>query len=111
MDLQRIDYFQKLDIRVGRVLEIEDFPEAKKLAFRLKIDFGKIGIQQSSVQITENYSKEELKARLVLAVVNFPPRRIGPFGQTGISCPRSFCAIVFFIFRIFLKYSIRISVQ
>ncbi len=77
-----IDDFHKLDIRVGKVLDVEDSPEAKKPAFKLKIDFGvEIGIKQSSVQITENYSKEELKGRLVLGVVNFPPRKIGPFSS------------------------------
>ncbi len=74
-----IDDFQKLDIRAGRVLEVEDFPEAKKPAFKLKIDFGEFGIRNSSVQITENYSREQLKGCLVLAVVNLPPRMIGPF--------------------------------
>ena len=72
--------FQKLDIRVGKIIEVEDFPEAKKSAYKLKVDFGEeIGVKKSSVQITENYTKEELKDKLVLGVVNFPPRQIGPF--------------------------------
>ena len=72
--------FQKLDIRVGKIIEVEDFPEAKKPAYKLKIDFGaEIGVKKSSVQITENYTKEELNGKLVMGVVNFPPRQIGPF--------------------------------
>jgi tRNA-binding protein len=72
--------FQKLDIRVGKIIEIDDFPEAKKPAYKLTIDFGlEIGIKKSSVQIVDLYSKEELKDMLVLGVVNFPPRQIGPF--------------------------------
>lgn len=75
-----IDDFQKLDIRVGKVIEASDFPEAKKPAYKLKIDFGaEIGIKNSSVQIVALYSKDELVGRLVLGVVNFPPRKIGPF--------------------------------
>jgi tRNA-binding protein len=75
-----IDDFQKLDIRVGKVLEVSDFPEAKKPAFKLKIDFGpEIGIKNSSAQITALYTKDDLVGRLVLGVVNFPPRKIGPF--------------------------------
>ena len=75
-----IDDFQKLDIRVGKVLEVNDFPEAKKPAYKLKIDFGsEIGIKNSSVQIVALYKKEELVGKLVLGVVNFPPRKIGPF--------------------------------
>ena len=75
-----IDDFQKLDIRVGKVLEVLDFPEAKKPAYKLKIDFGpEIGIKNSSVQIVALYSKEDLQGKLVLGVVNFPPRKIGPF--------------------------------
>ncbi len=75
-----IDDFLKLDIRVGKVLEVHDFPEAKKPAYKLKIDFGaEIGIKNSSVQIVALYSKEELVGKLVLGVVNFPPRKIGPF--------------------------------
>lgn len=72
--------FEKLDIRVGKVVSAEDFPEARKPAYKLVIDFGpEIGLKRSSVQIVVNYSKEELVGRLVLGVVNFPPRQIGPF--------------------------------
>lgn len=75
-----IEDFQKLDIRVGKVVEVSDFPEAKKPAYKLKIDFGpEIGIKNSSVQIVALYKKEELLGKLVLGVVNFPPRKIGPF--------------------------------
>ena len=72
------DDFMKVDIRVGRVVEVEDFPEARKPAWKLRIDFGEeIGVKRSSAQIT-NYAREELEGRLVVAVVNFPPRQIGP---------------------------------
>ena len=73
------DDFQKLDIRVGKIVEIEDFPEARKPSYKLKIDFGKeIGIKKSVAQLPQNYIKEQLKDKLVLGVVNFPPRQIGP---------------------------------
>ena len=73
------DEFLAVDMRVGRVLEAHDFPEARKPAWKLTIDFGpEIGIKRSSAQIT-NYEREELEGRLVVAVVNFPPRQIGPF--------------------------------
>lgn len=75
-----IEDFEKLDIRVGKIVEVEDFPEARKPAYKLKIDFGsEIGIKNSSVQVVDLYTKEELKDKLVLGVVNFPPRKIGPF--------------------------------
>jgi len=75
-----IEDFQKLDIRTGKIIEVNDFPEAKKPAYKLKIDFGpEIGIKNSSVQIVSLYTKEELIGKLVLGVVNFPPRKIGPF--------------------------------
>jgi tRNA-binding protein len=73
------DDFLKIDMRVGRVTRVEEFPEARKPAWKVWIDFGaEIGEKRSSAQIT-NYSREELEGRLVVAVVNFPPRRIGPF--------------------------------
>jgi tRNA-binding protein len=73
------DDFAKVDVRVGRIVEVLDFPEARKPAWKLRIDFGpEIGEKRSSAQIT-NYAKEDLEGRLVLAVVNFPPRQIGPF--------------------------------
>jgi tRNA-binding protein len=71
--------FARLDIRVGRIVAVEDFPEARKPAWKLQIDFGpELGVRASSAQIT-NYAREELDGRLVLGVVNFPPRQIGPF--------------------------------
>ena len=70
--------FEKVDMRVGRIAEVEEFPEARKPAWRLRIDFGpEIGQKRSSAQI-RNYTREELEGRLVVAVVNFPPRQIGP---------------------------------
>ncbi|HWD75028.1 MAG TPA: tRNA-binding protein [Solirubrobacteraceae bacterium] len=71
-------HFQAVDMRVGRVVSVEEFPEARKPAWKLTIDFGpEIGVKQSSAQIT-HYGREELEDTLVVAVVNFPPRQIGP---------------------------------
>jgi tRNA-binding protein len=73
------DAFLQVDIRVGRITAAEPFPEARKPAYRLTIDFGPaLGVKKSSAQITRNYRLDELPGRLVLAVVNFPPRQIGP---------------------------------
>jgi len=72
--------FERVELRIGTVLEVMDFPEARKPAWRLRIDFGpEIGIKQSSAQITALYSKADLLGRQVIAVVNFPPKQIGPF--------------------------------
>ncbi|KPJ55886.1 tRNA-binding protein [Parcubacteria bacterium DG_74_2] len=74
-----IEDFQKLDIRVGKIIEVEDFPEARKPSYKLKIDFGEeIGIKKSCAQLVARYTKEDLDGTLILAVVNFPPRQIGP---------------------------------
>jgi tRNA-binding protein len=73
------DDFDKIDMRVGKIMQVDDFPQARKPAYQLTIDFGpEIGLKRSSAQIT-NYTKEELLGKLVVGVVNFPPRHIGPF--------------------------------
>ena len=71
--------FEKIDIRVGTIAEVSDFPKAKKPAYQLTIDFGEIGIKKSSAQITHHYHKEELIGRQVVAVINFPPKQIANF--------------------------------
>ena len=72
--------FDKVDIRVGRIVKAEPFPEARKPAYKLVIDFGPtIGTRTSSAQLTRHYTMKDLEHRLVLAVINFPPRQIGPF--------------------------------
>lgn len=75
-----IDDFKKLDIRVGKIVEVEEFPEARKPSYKLTINFGsEIGTKRSSAQLVKHYTKEQLVGKLVLGVVNFPPRQIGPF--------------------------------
>jgi tRNA-binding protein len=72
------EQFAAVDIRVGRIVEVEDFPEARRPAWKLRVDFGpELGVKRSSAQV-RNYERDELQGRLVLAVVNFPPRQIGP---------------------------------
>ena len=74
------DDFLRVDVRVGVIVAVEDFPAARKPAYRLRIDFGpEIGERKSSAQLTANYDREALTGRQVAAVVNFPPRQIGPF--------------------------------
>lgn len=75
-----IDDFEKLDIRAGKVIAVEEFPEARKPAWKLTIDFGaEIGLKKSSAQLTHHYTKEQLLKRMVMGVTNFPPMQIGPF--------------------------------
>jgi tRNA-binding protein len=71
--------FTRVDVRVGRIVAAEAFPEARKPAYRLRIDFGELGEKRSSAQLTSRYRAEDLSGRLVVAVVNFPPRRIAGF--------------------------------
>ena len=79
VSMATFDDFQKLDIRVGKIIKVEDFPEARNPAYKLEIDFGdEIGVKKSCAQLPKNYSKEQLQDKLVMGVVNFPPRQIGP---------------------------------
>ena len=74
------DNFQSVDIRVGKIIAVDDFPEARKPAYKLTIDFGsEIGTKRSSAQLVKHYTKEQLVGKKVVGVVNFPPRQIGPF--------------------------------
>ncbi|MFA5048068.1 MAG: tRNA-binding protein [Patescibacteria group bacterium] len=75
-----IEDFEKIDIRVGKIIDVQDFPEARRPAYKLTIDLGsEIGVKKSSAQFVDNYSKEQMLNRQVLCVVNLPPRQIGPF--------------------------------
>ena len=79
------DDFAKVDIRVGRVIDVQPFPEARKPAYKLWVDYGpEVGVKKSSVQITVHYTPETLLGRQVLGVVNFPPRQIGPFRSEAL---------------------------
>lgn len=71
--------FEKVELRAGTIIEVEDFPEARKPAYKLKIDFGELGVKRSSAQITHLYSKEELLGKQIVGVVNFPPKRVATF--------------------------------
>ena len=87
--MQTISYqdFEKVEMRVGKIIAAEDFPEARKPAYKLTIDFGlEFGVKKSSVQITALYKKDELVGRLAVCVINFPPKQIGPFISECLTC-------------------------
>ncbi len=71
--------FEKVDIRVGKIIEVDDFPEARNPSYKLKIDFGKLGIKKTGAQLTKLYSKGDLLNKQILAVVNFPPKQVADF--------------------------------
>ena len=73
------DDFEKIDIRAGTIIEVNEFPQARKPAYKLTIDFGALGIKRSSAQVTVHYTRDQLLNRQVIAVVNFPPKQIGTF--------------------------------
>ena len=79
MDQITYDDFARVDIRVGRIVSVEDFPQARKPAWKLRIDFGPLGEKNSSAQVTTHYGKDDLLGKLVLGVVNFPPRQIANY--------------------------------
>lgn len=93
------DDFEKVELRIGTVIEVEDFPEARKPAHKLKVDFGsEVGVRKSNAQLTELYDKETLNGKQVLAVTNFPSKQIGPFVSeclvTGVQTEEGAVALI-----------------
>lgn len=93
------DDFAKLEIRVGKIIEVEDFPQARKPLYKIKADFGaEIGIKHSAVGATHNYTKEQLQGKLILGLVNMPPKQIGPFASEfltlGVSDTEDHCVLI-----------------
>ena len=79
MDTINWSDFERVELRVGTIIAVDDFPEARKPAWKLTVDFGELGTRRSSAQITVHYGREGLLGRQVIAVLNFPPKQIGPF--------------------------------
>ncbi len=79
MEQINLNDFEKVELRVGTIIQAENFPEAKKPAYKLTIDFGELGIKKSSAQITKHYSLDQLIGKQIVGVINFPPKQIGPF--------------------------------
>lgn len=79
MEIINWNDFEKVALRVGTIIEVHDFPDARKPAYKIIVDFGPLGIKKSSAQVTVNYTREELLGRQVIAVVNFPPKQIGKY--------------------------------
>ncbi len=73
------EHFEKVDIRAGKIIKVDDFPKARKPAYKLWIDFGELGVKKASAQITKLYRKDDLVGKFIIAVTNFPPRQIGDF--------------------------------
>lgn len=97
--MANINDFLKLDVRVGKIIKVEDFPEARKPSYKLTIDFGpEVGIKHSSAQLVELYTKEELEGKLILGVINLEPRQIGPFISevltTGVPDDQHRCILI-----------------
>lgn len=79
MDFITYDDFTKVEMRIGKIIEVEDFPKARKPAYKLIIDFGEFGIKRSSAQLTKIYNKDELLSQIIVAVTNFPPKQVADF--------------------------------
>lgn len=99
MVMATFDDFQKIDIRVGKIIDVEDFSEARKPLYKIKTDFGKeVGIKQSAVGATHHYTKEQLKDKLILGLINMPPKQIGSFSSEfltlGVSDEENRCILV-----------------
>lgn len=91
--------FQKLDIRIGKIIEVEDFPEAQKPFYKITVDFGEdVGVKQSAVGATHHYTKEQLEGKQILGLVNMPPKKIGPFFSEfltlGVSDEEGRCILI-----------------
>lgn len=81
------DEFENVELRIGTIIDVQDFPEAKKPAYKITADFGaEIGIKKSSARITDLYSKQDLMNKQIIGVVNFPPKQIGPFASEFLCC-------------------------